>query len=56
VTGLLPKHKYRFTILAYTSVGVSTDPNFVEVMTSSAESKLKIFISKNINNNYNIQF
>ncbi len=37
VTGLLPNKKYRFTVLATTSQGVSIDPNFVEVITSSAE-------------------
>ncbi len=41
VTGLLPNKKYRFTVLATTSKGVSLDPNFVEVITSSAESKHK---------------
>lgn len=38
VTGLLPNKKYRFTVLATTSKGASADPNFVEVITSSAES------------------
>ncbi len=37
VTGLLPNRKYRFTVLATTSQGVSVDSNFVEVITSSAE-------------------
>lgn len=37
VTGLLPRKKYRFTVLATTSQGASIDPNFVEVITSSAE-------------------
>lgn len=39
VTGLLPNKKYRFTVLATTSKGASMDPNFVEIVTSSAESK-----------------
>jgi len=41
VTGLLPNKKYRFTVLATTSKGVSLDPNFVEVITSSAEKPPK---------------
>jgi hypothetical protein len=41
VTGLLPNKKYRFTVLATTSRGVSIDPNFVEVVTSSAEAPSK---------------
>lgn len=39
VTGLLPKQKYRFNVLAKTSRGLSTDQNIVEIVTSSAESK-----------------
>ncbi len=41
VTGLLPNKKYRFTVLATTFKGASLDPNFVEVVTSSAESKTR---------------
>ena len=47
VTGLLPNKKYRFTVLATTSVGSSVDPNFVEVVTSSAESNYKLFLNLN---------
>ena len=43
VTGLLPNKKYRFIVLATTSKGASVDPNFVEVITSSAESTLSFF-------------
>ncbi len=50
VTGLLANKKYRFTVLAATSVGASIDPNYVEVITSSAErnksSKIKLIANK----------
>jgi hypothetical protein len=44
VTGLLANKKYRFTVLAATSVGASIDPNYVEVITSSAESDFSFSI------------